>query len=198
MNIERLIEKFYKGDTTPEEERLLTEYFLNEENTDECRNDDRQLFRLLHASQIQAPAGVSERLEEAIVTITSKTKRKGRKEFTQRTQDSFTLSAPCENPLRLCVKNTSPQPQPRKRTLFYWISSAAAIALLCIGLFFATRVTSTPKMADTFTDPEEAALVAGQTLAFISAQLNKGLDMVADAEQELEKVNHLLNKHLNK
>jgi hypothetical protein len=53
-------------------------------------------------------------------------------------------------------------------------------------------------MADTFTDPEEAALVAGQTLAFISAQLNKGLDMVTDAEQELEKVNQLLNKHLNK
>jgi hypothetical protein len=98
--------------------------------------------------------------------------------------------------LPLCVKNTLPKPQLRKRTFFYWISSAAAIILLCIGLFFATREQSPPKMADTFTDPEEAALVAGQTLALISAHLNKGLDKVADAEQELEKVNQLLNKHL--
>ena len=164
MNIEQLILKFYKGETTPDEERLLTDYFLHEETVDECWKDDQQVFRLLHDRQIQVPADVSVRLEEAMMRMVE----------------------------------TTQQSLPRRRTLLYWISSAAAVALLCIGLFFATREPSSPKMADTFSDPEEAARVAGQTLALISAQLNKGLDMAADAEQEFEKVNQLLNKHLNK
>jgi hypothetical protein len=163
MNIEQLLNKFYKGVSTPEEERFLTEYFLKEENVDERWKADRQVFRLLHDTQIQVPEDVSKRLSESIMQM-----------------------------------EASQKSLPRKRTLYYWVSSAAAIALLCIGLFFTTREPSTPTMADTFSNPEDAALVAGQTLAFISAQLNNGLNKVAEAEQEFEKVNQLLNKYLNK
>jgi len=161
MNIEQLLQKFYEGATTPDEERQLTDYFLHEDTVDERWKDDQQVFRLLHDTQIQVPSGVSERLEEAIM-------RRGK----------TTL--------------------PRRRALLYWISSAAAVVLLCIGLYVAIDKQPQPTMADTFSDPEEAALVASQTLAFVSAQLNKGLDMVAEAGQEFEKVNQLLNKHLNK
>ena len=163
MNIEQLLQKFYEGETTAEEERQLTDYFLHEEDMDERWKDDRHVFRLLHDTLIQVPEGVSGRLEEAMMRIT---------------RDPVSLS--------------------RKRTFYYWISSAAAVVLLCIGLFFAIGKQPQSTMADTFSDPEEAALVAGQTLALISAQLNKGLDMAAEAGQEFEKVNQLLNKHLNK
>lgn len=162
MNIELLIKKFYEGDSTPEEERLLTEYFLNEEGVDERWKEEQQLFRLLHNAQIQVPAGVSERLEKSILQL-----------------------------------ETSAKSLPRKRNLFYWIGSAAAVALLCIGLFFIFRNPPQPRMADTFSDPKEAALVAEQTLAFMSTRLNDGLDKVADAGQQFEKVNQLLNKHLS-
>jgi len=87
---------------------------------------------------------------------------------------------------------------PFRRKLYYWISSSAALVLLCIGLFFAIRQPAYPQRVDTFSDPKEAALVAQQTLIYMSAQLNKGLDKVADADQKFEKVNQLLNKHLNK
>jgi hypothetical protein len=167
MDIEQLIEKFYEGLSTPEEERFLTAYFLNEEAVDERWKDERQLFSHLHETQIQVPAGVSERLEKSIMQMEVQ-------------PEVF------QNPL------------PRKRTWYYWIGSAAAIVLLCIGLFFINRKPSPPTMADTFSDPEEAALVAEQTLAYMSAQLNKGLDIVADAGQEFVKVNQLLNNHLNK
>jgi hypothetical protein len=92
---------------------------------------------------------------------------------------------------------TAPPPATQKslsRRLYYWTGSAAAVALLCIGLYFTTRPPSPPTMADTFSDPEEAALVAHRTLAFVSAHLNSGLNKVAEAEQELEKVNQILNK----
>jgi hypothetical protein len=141
---------------------FLTEYFLNEENVDECWKDEQQLFRLLHDAQIQVPAGVSERLEKSIMQ----------------------MEAP--------QKSLS-----RKRTMYYWVSSAAAVVLLCIGLFFATREPATPQMADTFSNPEEAAQVAAQTLAFVSTQLNKGINKAADAGVEIEKVNQILGKQLN-
>jgi hypothetical protein len=165
MNIELLVKKFYEGSSTQEEEHLLTEYFLNETNIDERWKEERQLFRLLHDSQIQVPADVSKRLE----------------------------SLDCFTPFAVTEKKV----QPRKRTLYYWISSAAAVALLCIGLFFATREPVTPTMTDTFNNPKEAALAAEQTLAYMSTQLNKGLNKVADTEQKIEKANQIINKHLN-
>ena len=183
MNIEQLLKKFYKGISTPEEERLLTEYFLHKAYIDERWKDDQHVFHLLHDMQIQVPAGVSERLEETIRQITS------------------SPEIPVKDSPEILLNNRqspSPKSQPRRHTLYYWISGAAAVACLCIGLFFATRELSHPKMADTFSDPEEAAIVARQTLAFMSTHLNNGLNKVAEAEQELEKVNQLLNKHLNK
>ena len=162
MDIELLIKRFYDGVSTPEEERFLSEFFLNEEIVDEHLKNDQQVFRFLNDSQIKIPEGVSERLEKSIMQMDI-------------SQKSKTL----------------------KRPLHYWISSAAAVALLCIGLFFATRQSSPSKLVDTFSNPEEAALVAEQSLTFMSMQLNKGLNKVSDAEQEIEKANQLLNNILN-
>jgi len=161
-NIEELINKFYEGRSTQEEELFLTEYFLNEKNVDERWKEEQKLFRLIHESQIKVPEGVSERLEKSILQM-----------------------------------EVSEKIQPRKRSLLYWISSAAAVALLCIGLFFTPPESAPQEMADTYTDPEEAALVAEQTLAFMSLHLNKGLNKVNDVEVEFEKLNQLINKHLN-
>jgi len=163
MNIEELLNKFYEGTSTQEEELQLTEYFLNETDADERWKDEQQLFRLLHDSQIQVPAGVSKRLEESIMQM-----------------------------------DIPPKSVSLRRKLYYWISSSAAMILLCTGLFFALRQPSYPKRVDTFNNPEEAALVAQQTLAYVSIQLNKGIAKASEAGQELEKVNQILNKHLNK
>jgi len=191
MQIEQLLQKFYEGQTSSDEERLLMAYFLDEEHVDERWKDDQQVFLLLHDRQIQVPEAVSEKMEQ----------------FFRQIEDSpemplFASTEVVTKSLPLTASDDSPEipskHQPRKRTLFYWIGSAAAVALLCIGLFFKIGEPTSTKMADTFSDPEDAALVAGQTLALISAQLNKGLDMAAEVEQEFEKVNQLLNKHLNK
>ena len=162
MDIELLLKKFYNGVSTPEEERFLTKYFLNEETVDERWKNDQQVFHLLYESQIKIPEGVSERLEKSIMQMVS-----------------------------------SQKSLPRKKFLYYWISGAAAVALLCIGLYFTTRQPTASKYADTFKNPEEAALVAQQTLTFMSMQLNKGLNKVSDANQEFERVNQLVNNILN-
>ena len=165
MDIKQLLEKFYDGVSTQEEERLLMEYFLSEESIDERWNEDRQLFLFLHNMQVRIPAGISERLEESIRQMEIKSSAS--------------------------VKSLS-----RNRAWYYWISSAAAVILLCIGLFYIFHEPPSSKMADTFTDPKEAALVAQQTLVYMSMQLNKGLAKVSEVEQELERVDRILNKHL--
>lgn len=83
-----------------------------------------------------------------------------------------------------------------KRRFLYWLSGVAAILVVAVALFFQTESGFSGKQttADTFSDPEEAALVAQNALAFMSRQLNKGLDQVAEAGQEVEKVNQILNK----
>ena len=96
------------------------------------------------------------------------------------------------------VQISSLRSVPRRQTWYYWIGSAAATVLLCIGLyFFISRESQNSRMVDTFNNPEEATMVAEQTLAFISAQLNYGMDKVDDTEQELKKLSQIINKYLN-
>ena len=79
----------------------------------------------------------------------------------------------------------------RRRSLY-----AAAVALLCIGIFQFTTPNEEHQLADTYTNPQEAAMAAQKALAFMSVNLNKGIEQVNEAQQEMNKVNKILNKHL--
>ncbi|MDR2139946.1 MAG: hypothetical protein LBP50_10420 [Tannerella sp.] len=85
---------------------------------------------------------------------------------------------------------------PARRTGWRWYAagSVAATVLLCIGLFFPTREPPAP-VADTFDDPREAAIVAGQALAFMSEELNRGLNRVADTDTEIGKIKQTVNRY---
>ena len=86
-------------------------------------------------------------------------------------------------------------PRVSRRRSFYWISGIAAAILGALFLIFTETNRPAPVMADT--DPEEAAVVAQNALAFMSRNLNKGLGQVNEASQEITKINKIVNKHLN-
>lgn len=83
----------------------------------------------------------------------------------------------------------------RRRPL-YWLSGAAAVALLCVGIFQFVAPEKEHQLADTYTNPQEAAIAAQEALAFLSINLNKGIEQVNEAQQEMNKVNEILNIHL--
>lgn len=83
----------------------------------------------------------------------------------------------------------------RRRSL-YWLSGAAAVALLCVGIFQFAAPEKEYQLADTYTNPQEAAIAARKALAFLSINLNKGIEQVNEAQQEMNKVNEILNIHL--
>lgn len=85
---------------------------------------------------------------------------------------------------------------PQKQLLFR-ISGVAAAVLLCIGIFqIQSSFHNANQMADTYTNPEEAAVAAQKALLFMSQNLNKGIDQARDARQEINKINNILNKHI--
>ncbi|MDR1407470.1 MAG: hypothetical protein LBJ23_05420 [Tannerella sp.] len=159
MDIQQLLEKYYAGETAPEEERRLEDYFLSDGSTDERREKDRKLFRALHEASREVPKGVSARLEATLRRL-----------------------------------EESGQPF-RTHTLWRWAGSAAAVAILCAGIFFATRSDMRqPAVADTYDNPEEAALMAEKTLRYVSDKLNKGLEQTYVVEHEMGKMNEVIEK----
>jgi hypothetical protein len=80
----------------------------------------------------------------------------------------------------------------------YKIAGVAATVLLCIGIAVYQNSFNTPSemTADTYQDPQEAALVAGQALAFLSSNLNKGMEQLSDAQKDFQEVNEILNKQI--
>lgn len=98
---------------------------------------------------------------------------------------------------KLAAVETRQQKKVALRRSFYWISSVAAALLIAVALFFQAEKENpdhTSVTADTFNDPEQAAAVAYQALAFMSTQLNKGLEPIATAEKEIDKINEILKQ----
>jgi hypothetical protein len=173
---EQLLSAFYNGDTTVEEENFLTQFF-NSERVNEKWHTDRELFHVLYdPSRISLPEGFPERLETAIDNHI--------KETTNRKSISKT------------------------RKLYLTILSAAAVVLLCIRLLFNpfthssfrhfTLIPSNSDLiADTYTNPEEAAIAAEQALRFVSAKLNQGLSPLEKVKESINKTNEIINENVS-
>ena len=85
----------------------------------------------------------------------------------------------------------------RRRTL-YWLSGVAASIMLRISfLQYKSSYQAHDRLSDTYTNPKDAAAAAEKALLLLSQNLNKGISQVDNAGQEIDKVNNILNKHLN-
>jgi hypothetical protein len=162
--IEQLLGAFYNGDTTPEEEKFLAHFFDSESMSEKWQTDQALFHALYDPSRIPLPKDLSVRLETAIDNhITEKTVKKSHS---------------------------------KTRKLYLAILSAAAVILLCIGLFFIPDIPDIPDrsskqdfIADTFTNPEEAAIAAEQALRFVSQKLNQGLSPLEKVKESIEIIN---------
>ncbi len=88
------------------------------------------------------------------------------------------------------------------RSLRYTVTGIAASLVVTLGtLFWSQRQ---PDYRDTFEDPQQALAVAGETLAFVSAKYNKGLEQLVvmqkltDATRSASKPLSVLNRGFEK
>lgn len=162
--IEQLLDSFYKGCSTDEEEQLLITYFTTSEVIPAKWQSDRKLFLSL-AEHAKASEGLEDRLESFIDQLEKQENKKSA--------------------------------APIGRSFLYWIGGVAAAIFLCLMLIpTISNQHGEEYVADSFTDPVEAALVAQEALLLLSENLNKGMDQMNEAGKEIKNANQIINKYL--
>lgn len=173
--IKRLIEAYYNGETTAEEERLLQNYFRGEDVAEELLAE-KDLFLNLYKSE---PVDIPENLGMKIKALIDELE---------------------ENENSKIVLN----PQQNKRSMLKWVGSiAAGIAMLVTaGLIFnkqnTTDVVTTAQTETVNKENEEKIKEAQDALMLLSSKFNKGMDQLASASANLDKTNDILNKTFNR
>ncbi len=161
--IEQLLDSFYKGISTEEEEQLLITYFTQNKVVLAKWQSDQKLFLSL-AEHGKAPEELAQKLESFIDNL---------------------------------AKQEHKKRSLRRNTFIYWISGAAAAILLCLMLIPTLSNENTGnQLADSFTDPAEAAMVAQEALLLLSQNLNKGVNQMNEAGKEINNANQIINKYL--
>ena len=185
MNIEQiksLLARFYEGQTTPEEERLLADFFRREDVPEDLQ-EDKQLFLLLaQTSDQEMPQDIAEEIT-AFVNNLGQTKKK---------------------PILSEVKHHKGIIYRLKTPPKMWYRIAATVAILFAiggGVLFYQHTYTTDPFRDTCNTPEEAAdaiLYANDIINRSAAPFMRSTmiatEQVNDINQTLGKIQPYINQ----
>lgn len=176
-DIKKLLESFYNGDSTQEQENILVRYFSGDDVSEDLM-DEKKIFLQLYQYDyhVDIPSDLESNLETLIDNIVQK-------------EDS-----------NIAQKSV----HTRNRILLWAVSIAACLALIVsAGLYFnrqpigqGTVLTHT-EYKDTYSDPNVAYEEARKALLLVSGNLNKGIDQLSDVQENINKSNAILSKSLN-
>ena len=162
-------------------ERLLAAFYNGETTTEE----EKLLAAYFNRNDLNEKRVTDRDLFQAIYDPTSITLPEGLPERLEKTLDEHIR------------ETTSQKVGSNKRKLYISLLSAAAVALLGIGLFFFSDRKDNPDfVADTFTNPQEAAIAAEQALLFVSQKLNQGLSPLDKVKESINVTNELINENV--
>ena len=173
--IKKLIEAFYKGETSTQEELDLLEYFNCENVAEELLNEKEFFIELYNAQSIEVPAMLESNLSNLIDTFAQE---KGIK--------------PKKNKKYLLVWFSSVA------------ASIALLISIGLYLNNKPSIKDTQiaekgiELKDTFTNPDDAYIEAQRALTLVSSNFNKGMNQLAVVSVNFDKTNEILNKSLNR
>ncbi len=172
MDINKLKEKFFNGDTTIEEEHELRR-MLQEEIPAGKHDADRELLLALLPQESKTPAGFEERLSLLIDQAADKTESQilpAEKERDEAKRDFLAIP----------------------KMVWYALSAAAAaIALICL------MNTGETKPEETFSDPKVAAVHIDETLALFAEALNCGIEGEKETAAKVGNLQAAIGSHLS-
>ena len=169
--LERLLAKFYDGNTSEQEEEVLKEAFKTEEVPAHLQRDKRLFLSFFRqeADMENVPEGLVDKLSRMI-------DRKADEE-----QQFFHRNKTKRN--------------------WYWIGGIAATLLLLIGIGYGTvykKDMCQPTPQDTFSNPEDAYKALQATLIEVSTNLNKGIEQVEATRMDVTKVNQEIKNEIKR
>ena len=189
MNIEQiksLLARFYEGQTTPEEERLLADFFRREDVPEDLQ-EDKQLFLLLaQTSDQEMPQDIAEEITAFVENIVRVERDKNNLGQTK-------------------IQPLIPEDKQRKGVIFrlktppkMWYRVAATVAILLAiggGMFIhQQRTLATDPFRDTCSTPEEAADAIFYANDIINRSTAPFLRSTMIATEQVNDINETLGK----
>lgn len=183
----RLLDRYYQGISTPEEEAALTEYLCHrsaEELQPDLHNDARLFAELSslrsayndqldQTAERQLPAGFEQRLQAHIDHLADNTPR-----------------APlAENPSRPAES----RPALRRQLT---AASIAAVIVLAVAIFSRQSPSDAPVFADTCSSPQEAEIQMTRALSLLQAHSSDGLEQARSHAAHAAQIEHTADRFL--
>ena len=173
VEIKRLIDKFYEGETSKAEEEIIINYFLTTD-IDNDLEEEKELFLGLYTikrEDIATPQKLQTELEDIIDQSVN----------LQETNKIFKL----------------------KSTKRHWQIGIAATVALLIGAIFTFGPNKIQKPKDSFTDPQLAYTEMSKALELMSTTMNKCINKSVNKYQTIDKktetiIKQSINKFNNK
>jgi hypothetical protein len=175
--IKSLLSRFYEGQTTPEEERLLAAYFRCEDVPEELQEDKQLFLMLAQISDQEMPTDIAEEITAFVNNLGQTEIQPLISEDKQRKGVIFRLKTPPK----------------------MWYQVAATVAILFAiggGVFFHQQTYTTDPFRDTCSTPEEAAAELHKANAMITKASQQCLAPTRNAFEQVEDTKEIINKHI--
>ncbi len=176
--IKSLLARFYEGQTTPEEERLLADFFRREDVPRDLQQD-KQLFLLLAQTYDQEmPQDIAEEITAFVHNLEQTKIQPLILENKQRKGVIFRLKTPPK--------------------MWYRVAATVAILLAIGGGMFMhqQRTFATDPFRDTCKTPEEVAAQLLKANAMIAKASQQCLVPTRNAFEQLDNTKEIINKHI--
>ena len=165
-DIKILIQAFYQGETTVEEEQKLLHYFGNEDVPDELSEEKELFLRLYQSEAVETPENLESKLNSLIDQLAEKEEKK----LLPKTKRLWIWTSAAACIIVLIVSSVIMKPE------------------------IENLLGHQNQHVRIITDPEEAAIEAQKALALMSENFNKGTNQLALVSTNVEKVNQLVEK----
>ena len=181
MNIEQiksLLARFYEGQTTPKEERLLADFFRREDVPEDLQ-EDKQLFLMLsQISEQEMPQDIAEEITAFVNNLGQ--------------SDIQPLTHVSEQHKGMIFRLKTPP------KMFYRAAATVAI-LLAIGggVFFHQQTYTTDPFRDTCSTPEEAAAQILRANSMITKAAEQCMAPTSKALQQADAAKQVINQYIN-
>ena len=180
--IKSLLARFYEGQTTPDEERLLAAYFRREDVPEELQ-EDKQLFLMLsQLSDQEMPQDIAEEITAFVNNLGQTEKKPVLPEVKQHKGIIYRLKTPPK--------------------MWYRVAATVAILLAIGGGVFVhqQRTLATDPFRDTCSTPEEAAReilyandIIDRSFAPFRQSTNIATEQVNEMNQTIQNVTRYIN-----
>lgn len=165
---EKLLAKFYEGETTTGEEQALQRYFETEEIPERLLADKEVFSALADRTEINVPLDLESKLSKSIDQWEEAEKKVIKIKHNRRVYWQWVSGI-----------------------------AAGILLVFGIWTYIDRNESETPAIADTYTNPEDAYREAQKALALVSLNLNKGMEQVESAQQKTEKADKIVKKTIN-